>query len=70
MEDSYNAHKFYNNNRKTLGETSLHNGNLPQKVYSDVMFLRNFLPCRETMPSRNNVQQRFSYNGRHNKENK
>ncbi|QEI03670.1 hypothetical protein [Rachiplusia nu nucleopolyhedrovirus] len=45
------SYNFYNNDRKALKPTSLHDRNIKQADYEQITFLRRLM-CRETMPSR------------------
>ncbi|AKR17309.1 hypothetical protein [Urbanus proteus nucleopolyhedrovirus] len=64
----YSVQSFYNNDRKTLKETTLHNGNINKTMYEDIMFLRK-LVCRELTMTSFSSTSRFD-NESGNKENK
>jgi hypothetical protein len=64
--DSYAIHTFYNNHRKPLTLTSLHDRNLPKRVYEDVMYIRTFM-CKEII---NDGKHDYFKSGGHDKENK
>ena len=65
MDDRYHVHNFYTNHRNPLKPTTLHDGNLPQDTYDDVMYVRR-MTCKEPMPGRSDYK--FNTRG-YNKEN-
>ncbi|ABL76039.1 Mv-ORF87 peptide [Maruca vitrata nucleopolyhedrovirus] len=48
----YSVQHFYNNNRKPLKPTTLHDGNIKKSLYEDVTYIRK-LTCKEIMPGKN-----------------
>lgn len=68
--DNYSVHNFYNNNRATLKPTTLHNGNIKQSTYEDVMYVRKLM-CKEHMPGKNDYKfNNYGYNKENNIKNK
>ncbi|AAK85661.1 hypothetical protein [Epiphyas postvittana nucleopolyhedrovirus] len=63
----YSVHYFYNNARKSLAPTTLHNGNISQSTYENVTFIRKLL-CKENTPGAH--EYKFCNNKDYNKENK
>nr|BEV20963.1 hypothetical protein [Bombyx mori nucleopolyhedrovirus] len=64
--DNYSLHNFYNNNRKPLKPTTLHDGNIKKSVYENVTYVRKLM-CKENMPGEHDHK---FYNRGYNKENK
>ncbi|AKN80641.1 hypothetical protein [Perigonia lusca single nucleopolyhedrovirus] len=48
--DDYSMHSFYNNDRKPMKQTTLHDNNISKSSFDQVVFIRQLM-CRETMSS-------------------
>ncbi|AGA16261.1 hypothetical protein [Thysanoplusia orichalcea nucleopolyhedrovirus] len=64
--DNYSIQKFYNNDRKVLKSTTLHDGNIKKSIYEDVTYIRKLM-CKEVMPGKHD---HMFYNYGYDKENK
>nr|AFS51920.1 DekiORF42 [Dendrolimus kikuchii nucleopolyhedrovirus] len=64
--DRYALHDFYNNDRKPLKPTTLHDGNIKKSAYKEVTYVRTLM-CKEIMPGKHDHQ---FYNYGYDKENK
>lgn len=67
MEDTYAVQEFYNNKRKVLNSTTLHDGNISPLTYEHVLFIRKLM-CKETLQYEGKQEKRFKTKG-YNKEN-
>ncbi|ABF47401.1 ac111-like protein [Clanis bilineata nucleopolyhedrovirus] len=67
MENTYAVHEFYNNKRKVLNSTTLHDGNILPSTYEQVLFIRKLM-CKESLQYQGKQDKQFKTKG-HNKEN-
>ncbi|ALR71586.1 hypothetical protein AGNV_050 [Anticarsia gemmatalis multiple nucleopolyhedrovirus] len=64
--DLHSVQHFYNNARKPLASTTLHNGNISPTTYESVTFIRKLM-CRENAPGSH--ERKFCNEREYNKEN-
>ncbi|AUR45071.1 hypothetical protein Spob040 [Spilosoma obliqua nucleopolyhedrosis virus] len=64
--DSYTMQHFYNNERRPLAATTLHDGNISESAYEDVTFIRKLM-CKENVTNEHEYQ--FCNDNDYNKEN-
>ncbi|USC25951.1 hypothetical protein [Palpita vitrealis nucleopolyhedrovirus] len=53
--DNYSLHNFYNNNRKPMQPTTLHNGNIDKVLYEKITYVRRMM-CKESMPGKHDYK--------------